>query len=267
MIREPVVAGKFYPADRVLLKDQIESMVDKKATPRKALGVVSPHAGYSFSGRVACEVFSNVRITDTVIMLGPNHIGRGKAFALYPKGSWNTPFGNVCIDSDFSESLLKKSELIEKDADAHFDEHSLEVQVPVLQHFKPDIKIVPITISATKLVPCLKVAEQIASAITDSGKDMLIVASSDMTHYESQLEVKNKDKLAIDAILKLDEGMLFKNVEEYNITMCGAIPTIVMLAAVKVLGASSARLIRYQTSGDITGDYDEVVGYAGIAIE
>jgi len=267
MIREPIVADKFYPADRVLLKDQIESMVDKKATPRKALGVVSPHAGYSFSGKVACEVFSNVKLTDTVIILGPNHTGLGKAFALYPKGSWNTPFGNAYIDSDFSESLLSRSELIQEDVTAHLAEHSLEVQVPVLQHFKPDIKIVPITISATELAPCLKVAEQIAATITDSGKDTLIVASSDMTHYESQLEAKKKDKLAIDAILKLDEGMLFKNVEEYNITMCGAIPTIVMLSAIKVLGANSARLVRYQTSGDVTGDYSEVVGYAGIIIE
>jgi len=267
MIREPIVADKFYPADRALLKTQIESMVDKKATPKKALGVVAPHAGYSFSGRVACEVFSSVRITDTVIILGPNHTGRGKAFALYPEGCWNTPFGNACIDSDFSESLLKKSELIEEDAAAYFAEHSLEVQVPVLQYFKPDVKIVPIIISTTELSQCLEAAEQIVVAITDSGEDTLIVASSDMSHYESQLEAKKKDKLAIDAILKLDEGLLLKNVEEYNITMCGAIPTIVMLSAVKALGASSAHLTRYETSGDVTGDYSEVVGYAGIIIE
>jgi len=267
MIREPIVANKFYPGDSNLLRAEIESMVDKKASPKKALGVVSPHAGYSFSGPVACEVFSNVRITDTVIMLGPNHTGMGEVFALYPEGSWNTPFGNASVDKPLSGALLNGSGLIKEDATAHLAEHSLEVQVPILQFFKPDVKIVPITISTIELKSCLEVAQAIASAITAAGESILIVASSDMTHYESQPNAKKKDALAIDAILNLDEALLFKVVKEYNITMCGVIPTIVMIATVKALGALSARLIRYQTSGDITGDYNEVVGYAGIIIE
>ncbi len=267
MIREPIVADKFYPANATSLRSQIGSMINKKAIPKKVLGAVVPHAGYSFSGRVACEVFSNVRITDTVIILGPNHTGLGQAFALYPKGSWNTPFGRVDIDSDFSESLLSGSELIEEDAAAHSTEHSLEVLVPMLQYLKPDVKIVPITISATELSQCLEAGHEIADAITTSGKDTLILASTDMSHYESQQIAKKKDMLAIDAILGLDETLLFNNINEYTITMCGAISTIVMLSAVKALGANSARLIRYQTSGDVTGDYSEVVGYAGIIIE
>lgn len=267
MLREPVAAGRFYPASSDVLRGQIESMVSKKAQPKKALGVVSPHAGYPFSGPIACEVFSNVRITDTVIMLGPNHTGLGKGFALYPEGSWSTPFGDVSIDKNLSAALLKGSELIQEDVAAHTAEHSLEVQIPVMQYFKTDFKIVPIVIGIAGLKECLEAAQVIAAVIEESGKEVLIVASSDMTHYESQENAGKKDKIAIDAVLKLDEGLLLKNVEKYDITMCGYIPTIIMIAAVKALGATSAHLVKYQTSGDITGDYSQVVGYAGIIIE
>jgi AmmeMemoRadiSam system protein B len=267
MIREPVVAGTFYPANSDALRSQIESMVDKKANPEKALGTVSPHAGYQFSGVVACEVFSKIKITDTVIILGPNHTGFGKPFALYAEGNWRTPFGDISIDKEFSEALLKKTNLIEEDVTAHASEHSLEVQVPVMQYFKPDFKIVPIVIGIAGFKKCLEAAEAIAAVIKESGKEVLIVASSDMTHYESQDDAKKKDKIAIDAVLKLDENLLLKNVGKYNITMCGYIPVIIMIAAVKALGATSARLVKYQTSGDITGDYSQVVGYAGIIIE
>jgi len=267
MIREPVAAGTFYSASSDVLRDQIESMVDKKASLKKVLGVVSPHAGYQFSGAVACELFSNVKITDTVIMLGPNHTGLGKPFALYAEGNWRMPFGDVSIDRDISAALLRKTDLIEEDVTVHANEHSLEVQIPIMQYFKPDIRIVPIVIGTTGLKECLEVAEKVADVIKESGKDILIVASSDMTHYESQRDVEKKDKIAIDAVLKLDEKLLLKSVEKYNITMCGYIPTVIMISAVKALGATSARLIKYQTSGDITGDYSQVVGYAGILAE
>ncbi len=267
MIRKPVAAGAFYPASSDALRGQIASMANKNINPEKAFGVVSPHAGYQFSGPITCEVFSKVRITDTVIILGPNHTGMGKPFALYADGSWRTSFGDISIDRDISTALLKKTDLFEEDMIAHADEHSLEVQVPVMQYFNPDFKIVPIVIGITQLKKCLEAAEAISAVIKESGKDVLIVASSDMTHYESQSDANRKDKIAIDAILKLDESLLFKSVEKYNITMCGYIPTVIMIAAVKALGAASARLVRYQTSGDITGDYSQVVGYAGIIVE
>jgi len=267
MIREAVAAGRYYPADRCVLKKQIESMVDKKAHPKKALGVVSPHAGYPFSGEIACKVFSKVNITDTVIILGPNHTGLGEPFALYPEGSWETPLGEVYIDKEYSSGLLKQSGFIRRDAAAHLAEHSLEVQVPIIQHLKPDVKIVPITIGTEDIEESLGVAKDIADTIKKSGKDILIVASSDMTHYESQQDAERKDKAAIDAVLNLDEKLLFKRVKEYGITMCGYIPTVIMLAAVKALGAKSGWLVRYQTSGDITGDYSQVVGYAGVIVE
>ncbi len=267
MVRKPIVAGTFYPASSDVLRGRIESMVDKKAHPEKMLGAVSPHAGYQFSGVVACEVFSKANITDTVIMLGPNHTGIGKPFALYAEGNWRTPFGDISVDQELSAALLKKSNLIEEDMTAHAGEHSLEVQLPIMQYFKPGFKIVPIVIGTAELKKCMEAAEAIAAVIKESGKDVLIVASSDMTHYESQDDAKKKDKIAIDAILRLDENLLLKNVGKYNITMCGYIPTVIMIAAVKALGATAARLVRYQTSGDITGDYSQVVGYAGIIVE
>lgn len=267
MIREAVAAGRYYPADRYELKKQIESMVDKKAHPKKALGVVSPHAGYPFSGEIACKVFSKVNITDTVIILGPNHTGLGKPFALYAQGYWQTPLGNVPIDKEFSSALLKASGLIEKDAAAHLAEHSIEVQLPIIQYFKPDIKIVPITVGTEDIKRSLDVARDISDTIKKSGKEVLIVASSDMTHYEPQQDAEKKDKAALEAILNLDEKLLFERVREYGITMCGYIPAVIMLSAVKALGARTGELLKYQTSGDVTGGYEQVVGYAGVIVK
>ncbi len=267
MIREPIVAGRFYPGDRDELKNQIGQMIDRGAHPEKAFGIVSPHAGYPFSGEAACKTFSSVNITDTVIILGPNHTGFGKAFALYAEGSWRTPLGEARVDKEFCGDLLKRSKLIQKDATAHLGEHSLEVQVPILQYFKNDIKIVPIVAGVADIERSLEVAGNIADTIKSAKKDILIIASSDMTHYESRQNAERKDKIAIGDILRLDEKALFDSVQSHDITMCGYVPAVIMLSAVKALGAASAKLVTYSTSGDITGDYDQVVGYAGIVVK
>jgi AmmeMemoRadiSam system protein B len=242
-------------------------MIDKNASKEKAFGIVSPHAGYIYSGPVAGALFSHTEITDTVVILGPNHTGIGHTFSLYKEGRWSTPFGMVDIDAGLSDDILKSSSLIKEDKTAHAYEHSLEVQIPFMQYFKKDFKIVPMVVSNASLDAYKKVAEAIAGSIKKTKSGILIVASSDMTHYESHESAKKKDKIAIDAILELDEKLLLEKVAEYDISMCGYIPTIIMLIAAKLLGAKKAKLIRYQTSGDVSGDYSAVVGYAGIMVQ
>ena len=267
MIRQPAAADKFYPASKKALEAQIKSMSNAKTDEEDALAVVAPHAGYTYSGPIACELFSNIRITDSVIILGPNHTGIGENFAIYGTGKWRTPLGDIDVDEELSAVICKNTGLIKNDISAHAYEHSIEVQLPIMQYFKNAFKIVPIILSDGDFGQYQQMAAALADAIKELGRDILIVASSDMTHYESRDNAKNKDKMAIDAVLKLDEKLLYETVRKHDISMCGYVPVIIMISAVKKLGGRSARLIKYSTSGDITGDYSSVVGYAGISIK
>jgi hypothetical protein len=266
MIREPIVAGSFYPGTESTLRSQIDSLVEKSAEKQPAIGVAVPHAGYMYSAAVAAAVFSRIEIPDKVILLGPNHTGEGPCFSLYPGGKWRTPLGDVEVDEEFSDSLFSGCNLIKRDERAHSGEHSLEVQLPFLQYFNPGVRIVPLTIGISDIDKYRKVAEAIADTIQKQQKSALIVASTDMTHYEPQDQVKRKDNLAIDSILGLDADGLVKKVELENISMCGCMPVFMMIISAKLLGAKDAKLIKYQTSGDSSGDYSAVVGYAGIVI-
>lgn len=265
MLRKPAVAGQFYPGNPAKLKEMIAKMVNMEIEKKKAFGIVSPHAGFIYSGTVAAEVFSSVLLPEKYIIIGPNHRGSGPLFSLYDEGAWETPLGKVPIDLDLARSLKKNSDLLDSDTVSHIYEHSLEVQIPFIQYFKPDFSIVPITISPYASLDQLKdLGETIAEETKN--KDILVVTSTDMSHYISQEEAREKDYSAIDKILNLDPEGLYKVVKQNNISMCGFQPTVVMLTAVKLLGASKGELIKYQTSGDVSGDYQEVVGYAGIRI-
>lgn len=262
-IRKPAVAGQFYPGKEDSLRKSIEQMVCKVDEKIKAIGIVSPHAGYMYSGIVAGNVYSNIEIPETVIILGPNHTGTGSPYAIMTEGKWWTPLGEVEIESSLAKDILGSSKFIEEDINAHKFEHSLEVQIPFLQYFRSNIKIVPIVIGGDDFE---EIGEAIAKSLKKYKKDFLLVASSDMTHYESHESARKKDKLAIDEILKLDEKGMLKKVREYDISMCGYGPAAIMLIASKLLGAKEAKLIKYMTSGDVSGDYSAVVGYAGIAV-
>ncbi len=267
MIREPVVAGQFYSANSKELQKQIEGFLNKNAKKEDALGVISPHAGYVFSGSVAGAVYSRINIPDKAIILCPNHTGRGAPFSIITEGSWLTPLGEVKIASAIGKKILKNSKELEEDSSAHLFEHSIEVQLPFLQYFNPKISFVPICLTSADYSSYEDIALAINNAIKSVGEKILIIASSDMTHYESQDVANEKDREAIDAILELDEKLLLKRIEDFNISMCGYVPATVMLIACKKLGAKSAELIKYQTSGDVVGDYLEVVGYAGMIVK
>ena len=267
-IRRPSVAGQFYPEEPDRLAELISSFIGKFAKKQDALGCLLPHAGYIYSGRVATETLSGVNIKDTLILLGPNHTGNGPAFSLMPQGYWQTPFGNIEIDSQLADLFLSSSKYLKADTLAHIDEHSLEVELPILQYFKKDFKFVPITIRSDELNVLKIVADELAGVFIKHNliNSCMFIASSDMTHYESQPVAEKKDALAIEAILALDEDKLEAVVRKYSISMCGFAPAAVLLRATKLLGAKRGRLIKYQTSGDASGDLSSVVGYAGITI-
>lgn len=264
--REPVVAGQFYPGTKAGLERTLLSLIDKKEKREKALGAMSPHAGYVYSGAVAGKVFSRLTPKELFIIIGPNHTGIGEAFSIFAEGLWKTPLGSVEIDKEFADYLINNSGLFKADETAHAYEHSIEVQLPFLQYTMRDFKILPLCIARIDVNELKKAAQELAAAIKELKKDVTIIASSDMTHYEPQEAAKTKDMKAISAILNMDEDELLNKVTNMNISMCGVAPVIMTLHATKALGAKTAKLIDYKTSGDTTRDYFSVVGYGGVII-
>lgn len=267
LIRHPQVAGQFYSANPAALKKELELFLLKKQEKKDVFGLLAPHAGYMFSGKVAGACYSHINLTKTVIILGPNHTGLGPQFSIMTEGTWQMPLGDVVVDGLLAKSILEESQYLREDFKAHLYEHSIEVQLPFLQFLLPQVKIVPIIISSGELRAYNEIANAMAKTIKKSGKSHLIIASSDMTHYQPQKKAQENDNLAIEAILKLDERELLNRIEKLNITMCGYGPTACMLSAAKKLGAKAAHLIKYETSGEASGDYSSVVGYAGILVE
>lgn len=265
--RSPAVAGMFYPADSKSLNAELDRLTPVTAKKKTAIGIISPHAGYIYSGAVAGELLSAVTIPKKIIIIGPNHTGVGPAASIMPKGIWSLPNGDVNIDSDLAERIISNTEILTPDSLAHEREHSIEVQIPFLLHQRSDIEIVPITLMGLSLESCRELGHSIAKAIKLLDEDVLIVTSSDMTHYESAESAERKDKMAIEKVLALDPEGLLNVVMGNHISMCGVIPTTVMLFAAKELGAKKAALLRYTNSGEVSGDYKQVVGYAGMMVE
>jgi len=266
MIRNPVVAGQFYPGKPEQLRAMIEGMVDEKQAKEEVIGMVLPHAGYVYSGPVVGATLSRIKFKDTFIIMGPNHTGSGKPLSIMTEGTWKTPLGEVEVDSGLGKQILAESRYLQEDLGAHRYEHCIEVQLPFLQYFKPDIKIVPIILAYGSGAIYKEIGQQIAKTIKGLNRGVVLVASSDMNHYESQESTRRKDTQAIEAMLDLNEDELLRRVQEFDITMCGYAPAVSLISAAKELGATVAELVRYQTSGDTTGDYSAVVGYAGIVI-
>ena len=264
MIRKPAVAGYFYPRDPLRLREQIEQYILPRAQKIKAIAAVSPHAGYVYSGSVAGAVYSHLQIPQKVVLLGPNHTGMGARASIMTQGTWITPLGEVKIDEELALEILENSQFLKEDAQAHSAEHSLEVQLPFLQYFRPDIRIVPIVLMGTSFEMAQEIGQALAKTLKNG--ETLIISSTDMSHYEPQEVAAKKDQAAIEAILDLDPQALYQRVIQENISMCGVMPTVAALVASLLLGAEEARLVNYMTSGDITGDYSQVVGYAGVVI-
>lgn len=264
--REPAYAGQFYPGNPDSLRRTVRSFIQKPDTLLEAMAVVVPHAGYIYSGSVTGRVLSAVRLPPRIILLGPNHSGLGKALALSPDEAWNTPLGTISIDSELNRNLLDACPELTEDDAAHLREHSLEVQIPFIQMLRPDCTISAICIGTSDYATLESLGHAMAGVIRSMDERVLLLSSSDMTHYESADAAARKDKLAINRILEIDPPGLYRTVIEKEITMCGYGPTVSVLVACLDLGASGGRLIEYTNSGETSGDYHSVVAYGGIAI-
>lgn len=265
-VRQPAVAGRFYPGDRTALLDELSSYLSPTASPRSALGCIVPHAGYIYSGPVAGAVFADIEVPPHCLVLCPNHTGRGRPLAIMSSGAWNTPIGSVSIDSQLADSLKQQFPQLNEDTEAHRSEHAIEVELPFLQQRRPHFTFVPIALGTGQFEVLEKLGEAVANVLRAQSEPTLIVASSDMNHYENDTITRVKDHKAIERILALDPRGLHNVVTNEDVSMCGYGPAIVMLTAAKKLGATSAELVKYATSGDVSGDREMVVGYAGVVV-
>ena len=286
MIRHPAVAGTFYPGEprellarvqQFLAEGRVEYSEDAAArlsaatsAPASAtiagdvLACLVPHAGYVYSGRIAGAVYSRIRIPKRVIILGPRHRPGGANFAINSEGAWETPLGRAQIDSELARALMEACPLLVEDDVAHRREHSLEVQLPFLQTLSKKFQFVPIAIGTLKFDELAELGHALSRVITHSDEPVLLVASSDMNHYESEEITHVKDHQAIDQMLALNPRGLHDTVRREGITMCGCGPAVSALTAALDLGATRAELVRYATSANVLGDRNDVVGYAGM---
>jgi len=270
VVRKPAVAGRFYPARPEILSRDLERYLspagEPSATVEGALGCVVPHAGYMYSGHVAGAVYHKLPPRASYLILCPNHFGRGAPLATMSSGAWLTPLGEVPVDHDLATAVLDACPMVTEDRVAHSEEHALEVQLPFLQHAVKGFRFVPVAVGVGTYLPLEALGHGIARAVAAAPKPVMIVASSDMNHYEPDGITRIKDRKAIDQILNLDARGLYDVVGREDISMCGYGPTVALLTAANDLGAKKAELVKYATSADAGGDADAVVGYAGIII-
>lgn len=269
-LRHPAVAGRFYPSDPNDLRTEVRSYLSQatseERSPVRAIGCLAPHAGYVYSGHVAGAVFARAKIPRRCIVLCPNHTGVGHPLAIMSEGAWKTPLGEVGIDRPLAQALKNRLPVLQEDASAHRAEHAAEVELPFLQMRQNEVWFVPIAVGTGQFDVLEQLGKAIADVIANQKDAILIVASSDMNHYESDEVTRAKDHRAIERILTLDARGLFDVVTQQDISMCGFGPAVAMLTAARQLGAKSAELVKYATSGDVSGDRDMVVGYAGVIV-
>ena len=291
MLREPAVAGQFYPGRPAELIREIREFVaagaaaaattaQRKPTGRgapveesreaapgiRALGCIVPHAGYIYSGGVAGAVYARVELPQRFLVLCPRHYPQGAPLAILSEGAWRTPLGDAQIDSALATALARACPLLREDELAHEQEHAIEVQLPFLQLLRPEFRFVPIALGTDRFQAFEDLGKAAARVVAGEKEPVLLVASSDMNHYENDTITRQKDSRAIERILALDPRGLYDVVRREGVTMCGYGPAVTMLVAAKELGATRAELVRYATSAEVSGDYDRVVGYAGIVV-
>jgi AmmeMemoRadiSam system protein B len=265
-VREPAVAGYFYPRSPEALSQEITRYTTPTGEKISALACVVPHAGYMYSGHVAGAVYGRLQLPRRFVILCPNHTGYGRPLAVMTEGVWQTPLGQAHIDHELAQALCLACPLLEEDDMAHRGEHAIEVQLPFLQAALSEFTFVPIAVGTAKYEPLQALGDAMASVLQGQADKAMLISSSDMNHYEPDDVTRVKDRKAIDKILALDPRGLYDVVMEESISMCGFAPTVAALTAARLLGATSAEVIKYATSADVSGDRSAVVGYAGVVI-
>ncbi len=265
-MRQPTVAGQFYPSGEKGLKKELRRCFSNvEVSDCNAIGAVVPHAGYVYSGAVAAHSYAHLIKADTYVIFGPNHTGYGSAVSV-SQDVWSTPLGEVETDVELGRCLA--GTIIDMDEIAHRYEHSIEVQIPFLQHrFKNPFKILPICMGLQDEETAVEVGTEVARATKELGKNVSFIASSDFTHYQSQEVAQRIDEYLIEAVVDMDVPELYRRRAEMNASVCGYGPIAAMLTATQAMGARGAELLKYATSGDVSGDTNAVVGYAAIVVE
>jgi len=265
-VRQPSVAGAFYPGSASQLERAVRELIVEDEVQHELALCVVPHAGYVYSGRVAGKVFGHLTVPRRLIVLGPNHTGMGAPVGVASHDAWQTPLGSVRIDGALREAVLAASTPAASDSSAHLKEHSIEVQLPFLLARQPELEVLPICLSHLRLEECVDLGHALADVVAAAGEPVGIVVSSDMSHYVPDDVARELDRKVIDAALTLEPAALYETVHANRISMCGVIPATVALAAAQRLEVSNAHLVDYATSGDTSGDYSAVVGYAGLCL-
>jgi AmmeMemoRadiSam system protein B len=265
-LRHPAVAGRFYPLDREELLRELDAFLPPSGVSKPVLGCIAPHAGYIYSGGVAGAVYAAIDVPRRCLVLCPNHTGKGRPLAIMSTGAWETPLGSVPIDALLAGALKQQLPLLTEDSEAHRSEHAIEVQLPFLLRRNPHFSFVPVALGTGQFEVLEQLGNAVADVLKQQSEPVLMIASSDMNHYENDRITREKDRKAIAQILTMDARGLFDVVTNEDISMCGFGPAVVMLTAAKRLGATSAELVRYATSGDVSGDREMVVGYAGVVV-
>jgi AmmeMemoRadiSam system protein B len=266
MLRLPAVAGRFYPSSPAELTALIHKyVVSDRATPAiQARACLVPHAGYVYSGDVTGAVLARMALPRKIIILGVRHYPRGEAAAILSTGEWRTPLGDARIDEALAEELKKACPLLREDSVAHSAEHSLEVQLPFLQVLVPEFTFVPVALGTVRFEQLTQVGEGLRRVLEDSRDDVLLLATSDLNHYEDDATTRTKDRKAIEQLLALEPRGLYDTCRNERISMCGLGPATAMLTAMNALGVKKSELVKYATSADVSGDRSAVVGYAGM---
>jgi AmmeMemoRadiSam system protein B len=266
VIRLPAVAGRFYPSDPVELTSVIQKYSQREADAVRvsARACLVPHAGYVYSGHVAGAVYSRLVLPKRILILGVRHFPRGERAAILTSGAWRTPLGDAEIDAPLAEMLREACPLLREDSVAHSGEHSLEVQLPFLQVLDLGFSFVPVALGTIQFEELVNVGEAIARVLAACREEVLLLTTSDLNHYEEDAATRVKDHKAIGKLLAMDGLGLYDTCRNEKISMCGLGPAVAMLTALNSLGAKHAELVRYATSGDVSGERDAVVGYAGM---
>jgi AmmeMemoRadiSam system protein B len=267
-LRHPVVAGQFYPAESRELQHQIEGFYRDAGVQQKlrAHGVLAPHAGYIFSGATAAKALAGVKIPRQVILLGPNHHGRGARAAVYDSGAWVTPLGEVQVNAELGARLVEEVSGFSSDCDAHRFEHSLEVMLPLLQYQRPDVEIVPVMLREHNFATLEQMGTELAQILRGFDEDVLLLTSSDMSHYVAADVAREQDMSVLELLTRGQAHQMYTHVLEHRISMCGIFPATLMLTTLNALGGRpcQGRLIEYTHSGMVSGDSSAVVGYAAV---
>lgn len=272
-VRKPAVAGRFYPGDAGEVATEVADLY--RGAPdgdEVAAAVMCPHAGWVYSGKLAAQTLAAVRVPGRVVVMCPNHTGAGARVAIMTEGAWAVPGALVPIDAELAAAILAEAGAIRgarADEAAHAGEHAIEVLVPLLLTRQPKLRLVPIVVGGLSGDECAALGQAIARAVAKIGAgadDVLVVASSDMSHYLADDETRRRDRHALDALVTGDPAALVDAVVEHDVSMCGVRPAAAMLAYAAARGAGRPRLIGYATSGDAFGDRDRVVGYAGVVV-